>query len=131
MATIRNHVRIRAGADEVWSRITDPLAIGEWFPGMDKVTVDGTRREIRTGMGGMVIEEIVTNDSHQRRFQYRIVGGVPVTEHLATVDVIDLEDGTVIVTYSTEIVPSALTYPLSGAIAAALETLRGQLEGAD
>ena len=38
-------------------------------------------------------EEIVTNDPIQRRFQYRITAPM-FRDHLGTIDVIDLGDGT-------------------------------------
>jgi hypothetical protein len=129
MATIRNHVRINAPADEVWPRIGDPARIAEWFPGMEHVTVHNGQRTITNHAGQGFVEDIVTNDDEVRRFQYRLNRAlVPLTYHLATVDVIDLEDGTCLVMESTEVDPPALAFPLWGAIQAAFEELKRQEE---
>ena len=52
-------------------------------------------------------EEIVTHDRLQRRFQYRITAPM-VHEHLSTLDVIDLGDGTSLVVYSADANPSTM-----------------------
>jgi uncharacterized protein YndB with AHSA1/START domain len=129
MATVRNHVRIAAPADEVWARIGDPERIAEWFPGMGKVVVHDGQRVIANYAGQTVVEKIVTNDPLRRRFQYSLDRAlVPITYHLATVDVIDLEDGTCLAMESTEIDPPALAFALHGAIQAAFEELKRQVE---
>ena len=73
-------------------------------------------------------EEIVTNDGELRRFQYRIVGGgVPVTSHLGTVDVID-QDGSSLVVYSTEVTPDEVAGTLGPAIEDGLRGLKSYCE---
>lgn len=129
MATVRNHVRITRPADEVWERIGDAARIGEWFPGMHNVTVHDGKRTISNLAGQGFVEDIITNDPIERRFQYRLSRSmVPIAFHLATVDVIDLEDGTCLVTESTEIDPPALAFPLRSAIQAGFEELKRQIE---
>ena len=91
--SVRRHVRIARSAAAVWERIGDPARIQEWFPGIVASEVDGTTRVITTGAGMPMPEEILTNDPIQRRFQYRITAPL-FQEHLSTLDVIDLEDGT-------------------------------------
>lgn len=125
MATVRQHIRIDRPADEVWRLVSDAAALATWFPGIDTVSVDG---DVRTcTMGGLVMRErIVTNDDALRRFQYRIVEGVPVTEHLATIDV--LEDGAgSIVVYGADVQPGDGAQ-MSAAFGAALDGLRAALE---
>jgi ABC-type amino acid transport substrate-binding protein len=57
-----------------------------------------------------------------RRFQYRITAPM-FTEHLGTVDVHALEDGTSLVVYSTDANPAALALVIGGAARAALAAL--------
>ena len=93
MATLRREIRIHAPASEVWKVVGRPEILHLWFPGLTNCTVDGNVRIIFLGSGMPMPEEIITNDSLQRRFQYRIT--VPIFKfHLATVDVIDLFDDT-------------------------------------
>lgn len=125
--SVRRHVRIRRPAADVWARIGDPARIQEWFPGITSSTVDGTSRVITTGAGLPMPEEILTNDPIQHRFQYRITAPM-FREHLSTLDVIDLEDGTSLVVYSADADPSTMALVIAGAAGNALEHLRDLLE---
>ena len=95
---------------------------------IESSTVEGTTRVITTGSGLPMPEEIVTNDPLQRRFQYRIAAP-PFKEHLATVDVHDLGDGTSLVVYGTDADPATMALVLGGAAGNALQHLRHLLEG--
>ena len=125
--SVRRHVRIARSAAAVWERIGDPARIQEWFPGIVASEVDGTTRVITTGAGMPMPEEILTNDPIQRRFQYRITAPL-FQEHLSTLDVIDLEDGTCLVVYSADAAPSTMALVIAGAAGSALEHLRDLME---
>ena len=127
--SVRRHVRIARGAQDIWALIGDPARLPEWFPGIESATVDGTSRVITTGAGLPMPEEIVTNDPLQRRFQYRITAPM-FKEHLSTLDVIDLGDGTSVVVYAADAEPSTMALVIAGAAGNALEHLRTMLEGA-
>lgn len=126
--SVRRHVRIRRSAEDVWARIGDPARVQEWFPGIESSTVDGASRVITTGAGLAMPEEILTHDAIQRRFQYRITAPM-FREHLSTLDVLDLGDGTSVVVYAADAVPSTLALLIAGAAGSALEHLRDDLEG--
>ena len=126
--TVRRQERIARPADEVWALVGDPGRIHEWFPGIESATVDGSSRMIVTGAGIPMPEEIVTNDPLQRRFQYRIVAGI-VREHLSTLDVLDLGDGTCLVVYSADADPATMALVIAGAAGNALANLRELMEG--
>jgi hypothetical protein len=125
---VRRHVRIARPADDVWARIGDPARIQEWFPGIVGSDVDGDTRVIHTGAGLPIPEEIVTNDPLQRRFQYRITAPM-FKEHLSTLDVLDLDDGTTVVVYAADAVPSTMALVIAGAAGNALENLKDLMEG--
>jgi hypothetical protein len=127
--SVRRHVHIKRPAAEVWSVIGDPARIAEWFPGITEATVDGTTRVITTGAGIPMPEEIVTNDAVQRRFQYRITAPM-FREHLSTLDVLDLDDGTCVAVYSADAEPSTMALVIAGAAGSALEHVRDLVEGA-
>ena len=127
--SVRRQVRIARPADEVWAIVGDPARIQEWFPGIESSTVEGTSRVIVTGSGLPMPEEIVTNDPLQRRFQYRITAPM-LREHLSTLDVLDLDDGTSLVVYSADADPATMALVIAGAAGNALEHLRTMMEGA-
>ena len=125
--TVRRAVRIDRPAAQVWDTVGDPARIQEWFPGIVDSTVDGDSRVITTGMGVPIPEQIVTNDPIARRFQYRIVGPL-VREHLSTLDVHDLGDGTSLAVYAADADPAAMALIIAGAAGNALEHVRDRLE---
>lgn len=125
--SVRRQVRIARPPEVVWALLGDPARIQEWFPGITGSTVDGTSRVITTGSGLPMPEEILTCDPVQRRFQYRITAPM-FREHLSTLDVLDLGDGTSLVVYSADADPSVLALVIAGAAGNALEHARTLLE---
>jgi hypothetical protein len=98
---------------------------------MVEATVEGRERIITTAAGLRLPEEIVTLDPIQRCFQYRVTAGF-VRDHLGSIDVFDLGDGTALVSYSTRCEPDALALMIGGATGNALLELKRQMEtGAD
>ena len=126
--SVRRQMRIACPPEVVWELVGDPGRIQEWWPGIDASTVDGSTRVITTGAGIPMPEEILTLDPLQRRFQYRITAPI-VREHLSTLDVLDLEDGTCLVVYSADADPSTMALVIAGAAGNALENLRSMMEG--
>ncbi len=77
--------------------------------------------------GALVEEDIVTCDAQMRRFQYRIVGGdLPVEQHLGTIDVIPVGDGSLVV-YGTDVTPDSLADVIAPALADAVAGLLRKL----
>ena len=126
--SVRREVRIDRPASDVWAWIGDAGRIAEWFPGIDSAIVEGTTRTIVTGAGLPMPEEIVTNDPLQRRFQYRITAPM-FREHLSTIDVVDLGDGTCLAIYGCDAIPSTMALVIAGAAGDALEHLKTIVEG--
>ena len=127
-ASVRREMRIACPPDQVWSLVGDPERLPEWWPGIVSSVVDGKTRVVVTGSGIPMPEEIVTNDPLQRRFQYRITAPM-FREHLSTLDVLDLGDGTSLVVYSADADPSTMALVIAGAAGNALEHLRTLMEG--
>lgn len=126
--TVRRQVRIARKPDDVWAIVGDPTRLPEWFPGIVECTVDGTTRVITTRSGIPMPEQLITIDALLRRFQYRIT--VPMfREHLSTIDVLDLDDGTSLVVYGVDAEPSTMALLIGGAAGNALENLRSIMEG--
>lgn len=127
--SVRRQVRIARPAEEVWALVGDPARIAEWFPGIESARVEGRTRTITASSGLDMPEEIVTVDPIQRRFQYRITAPL-FREHLSTLDVFDLGDGTCLVAYGADADPATMALVVAGAAGAALLHLRDLMEGA-
>jgi len=125
--TVRREVRMTASAEAIWSYIGDARRLTEWWPGITAAEVDGDTRVITTGSGIPMPEQILTIDRLQRRFQYRITAPV-FHEHLSTIDVIDLDDGTCLVVYSIDADPATMALVIGGAAGNALEHLKTLVE---
>ena len=126
--SVRRAVRIERTAEDVWALIGDPARIHEWFPGITHTEVDGTSRVITTRMGLPMQEEILADDQIARRFQYTLLLPV-VKEHVSTLDVHDLGDGTCLAVYAADADPSTMALVIAGAAGSALESLRDRMEG--
>ena len=127
LGSIRHSVRIARPAGEVWSLAGDPARLHEWFLGITACKVDGTTRVITLGSGVSMPEEILALDDLQRRFQYRITAPMFV-HHRGTIDIVDLGDGTCLVTYQTDADPRTMALTIGGATAGALDELKRQME---
>lgn len=120
--SVRHHIRLGCSPDQAWDLVGDPARLHEWFPGIESCSVDGDERVVTTRAGLPMPERLLTVDPSQRRLQYRITAPM-FREHLGTIDVHDLEDGTSLVVYSTDADPAALALVIGGAACAALAQL--------
>ncbi|MDA8356077.1 MAG: SRPBCC family protein [Actinomycetota bacterium] len=127
-ASVRRQARIDRPPKEVWDLVGDPARVHEWFSGIVSCNVEGDRRVITTAAGIEMPEKILTVDPLQRRFQYRITAPF-LKEHLGTIDVLDVGDGSCLVVYGTDAEPATLALVIAGAAGAALEHLNEVLEG--
>ncbi len=123
---MRHDIQINAPAEAVWSLVGDPARVHEWFPGIVSCSVDGDMRTVITRSGLPMPEQLLTVDDVLHRFQYRIVAPM-FKEHLGTLDVHQLADGTSLVVYSTDADPAPLALVIGGAARAALAHLPGVL----
>jgi hypothetical protein len=128
MASVRSHTYLARSADEVWKVVSDPVGLVAWFPNVVNVTLDGPVRTVEVTGGIQVQEEIVTNNGELRRFQYRLLPGpVPIEGHLATVDVLESGEGSIVV-YGVDVSPDALGQPMQDTVAGAVQGLKQHLE---
>jgi carbon monoxide dehydrogenase subunit G len=126
-ASQRRQRIIEVSADRAWAVVGRPEVLHHWFPGIDACEVAGHTRTVTTGIGLSLVEDIVTNDPLQRRFQYKITGGF-FKEHLASIDVIELDADRCLVTYASDADPATMAIVLGGAMEGALAELARQLE---
>jgi hypothetical protein len=127
--SVRHQLRLACEPDRVWDLVGDPTRLAEWFPGVESCTVDGDQRVVTTRSGLPMPETILGVDASLRRFQYRVTSPL-FKEHLGTVDVLDLDDGTCLVVYSTDAEPAALALVVGGAARAGLANV-AELLGVD
>jgi len=120
--SMRHAIHLDCPPDAVWQVVGDPRRLPEWWEGVESCTVEGEERVIQTRSGLPMPERLLTVDHSLRRFQYRITAPLFV-EHLSTIDVHDLHDGTCLTVYSVDAEPAVLALVISGAARAALSHL--------
>ena len=120
--SMRHSIRLRCPAEKVWDLVGAPVRLPEWWEGVESCTVEGDERTIVTRSGLPMPERLLTIDPQQHRFQYRITAPLFV-EHLSTIDVHDLGDGTCLTVYSVDSEPAVLALVIAGAARAALNHL--------
>ncbi len=120
--SMRHTIRLACPPDVVWAMVGEAVRLPEWWKGIDECTVEGDTRTILTRSGLPMPERILTVDPELRRFQYRITSPLLV-EHLSTIDVHDLGDGTSFVVYSVDAEPAVLALVIAGGARAALTNL--------
>ena len=125
--SVRREVVVDVDADTAWGVVGRPDLLHRWFPGIVDCAVTGDVRTVTLATGLTLDETILTCDPIQRRFQYRIDGGL-LTEHLGSLDVVALDEATCLVTYATDAAPATMAVVLGGATGAALDELRRLLE---
>ncbi len=125
--SVRREVVVGVDADTAWDVVGRPDVLHHWFPGIVACEVAGDVRTVTLATGLTLDETILTHDPLQRRFQYRITGRF-FTEHLASIDVVPLDEQTCLVTYATDAAPAAMAIVLGGATGGALAELRRLLE---
>ena len=129
-ASVRRDRVIAVSAERAWQVVGRPELLHHWFPGMVASPVEGATRTVTTATGVSLAEDILTNDPLQRRFQYRISGGL-FAEHLGSIDVIEIDDERCVVTYASDVDPATMAVVLGGATGAALAELARQLESGE
>lgn len=118
-----------AAAHDVWAVVGDPARVHEWFPGIVRCEVQGDRRTVHLATGLVFPEQILVHDDVARRFQYRITTDF-FAYHRSTLDVIDLGDGTSLVSYAADADPRTMALVIAGAAAAGLDDLARRFESA-
>lgn len=116
-----------------WEMAGDPVRISDWFAPAKEVTLDGDLRTVVMGNGAQLVEELVDRDDDARTYSYVVRSGIPgLISHKATIRVEEAPGGSRVLwrqTATSEVEGYDIEARLSGAMTAALEELRGRLEG--
>lgn len=107
--------RSAAAPDDVYGRLADASTWADWSP-MSEVVVESGEGvgEIRRLTRGRTVGRAETIELVPgKRFAYRSLGGLPVRDYVATVDLIPTDDGGTEITWRSTFEPKI---PLTGAI---------------
>ena len=124
MVSVRRHIFLATPATDVWKIVGDAGGVSKWFPSVAKSSLVGSTREVTLLNGLVVSEEIVTLDDDARRLQYRVLSGISLSAHLATLDVIEIDSSHSLLISSVDVEPDDFGPRLAASIEAAFAVLQ-------
>ena len=105
MKILKEEVKFNCSADELWAILSD-IGRCNWVPTIEKIVVEGDLRHFEmTGMG-QITEKILKQDHTSMTLQYSAIRTpAPIEHHLATMEVVSLNDQECKLSWTTEISP--------------------------
>ena len=105
MKTLKEEVKFNCSADELWGILSD-VGRCDWVPTIEKIVLEGDLRHFEmTGMG-QITEKILKQDHATMTLQYSAIQApAPIEHHLATMEVVSLNDQECKLCWTTEISP--------------------------
>ena len=105
MKTLKEEVKFNCSADELWAILSD-VGRCDWVPTIEKIVLEGDFRHFEmTGMG-QITEKILKQDDASMTLQYSAIKTpAPIEHHLATMEVVSLNDKECKLSWTTEISP--------------------------
>jgi Polyketide cyclase / dehydrase and lipid transport len=127
LGSVRHSETLARPARDVWEYIGDPAAIATWFPDFESSSVEGSTRTITTTSGLTFTEELLIVDPILRRIQYTV--NLPLASfHRGTLDVIEVDADSCVVSYATEADPRMMALVIGAPTYRALKALVAHFE---
>ena len=105
MKTLKEEARFNCSAHELWMILSD-VGRCDWVPTIDKIALEGDFRHFEmTGMG-QITEKILKQDNASMTLQYSAIKTpAPIEHHLATMQIVPLNEHECLLNWTTEISP--------------------------
>ena len=105
MKTLKEETKFNCSAEELWLILSD-VGRCDWVPTIDKITLEGDFRHFEmTGMG-QITEKILKQDDASMTLQYSAIKTpAPIEHHLATMQIVPLNEHECLLNWTTEISP--------------------------
>ena len=105
MKTLKEEARFNCSAHELWMILSD-VGRCDWVPTIDKIALEGDLRHFEmTGMG-QITEKILKQDNASMTLQYSAIKTpAPIEHHLATMQIVPLNENECLLNWTTEISP--------------------------
>tara|TARA_B100001059_G_C17820795_1_gene578146 strand:- start:603 stop:986 length:384 start_codon:yes stop_codon:yes gene_type:complete len=105
MKTLKEEARFNCSAHDLWVILSD-VGRCDWVPTIDKIALEGDFRHFEmTGMG-QITEKILKQDNASMTLQYSAIKTpAPIEHHLATMQIVPLNEHECLLNWTTEISP--------------------------
>ena len=105
MKIIKEIINFDCDAKELWKILTD-VSRCDWVPSVDKIIIEDDCRVFEMEGIGQVKEKILLNDTKNMILKYSAIQtAAPLKHHLATMNVLYVDDGSCKLEWTTEIDP--------------------------
>ena len=105
MKILKEETKLDCSADQLWAILSD-VGRCDWVPTINKITLDGDCRHFEMAGMGQITEKILKQDHANMTLQYSpIKTPAPIEHHLATMQILSLNDGECLLKWTTEISP--------------------------
>ena len=105
MKIIKEIINFDCDAKELWKILTD-VSRCDWAPSVDKIIIEDDCRVFEMEGIGQVKEKILLNDTKNMTLKYSAIQtAAPLNHHLATMNVLYVDDGSCKLEWTTEIDP--------------------------
>jgi len=134
MSELKLDAKLPASVEEVWKLIGGFHAVPEWHPAVESSETEegGTIRRLKLLGGAEIVEKLEANEDHS--YTYSIIESpLPVKNYTSTIRVVEGEDGTSKVEWSSNFDPvgdaQLATAAIKGMYDAGLENLKKMFGG--
>ena len=105
MKKLKEDAKFNCSANELWAILSD-VGRCDWVPTIEKIVLDGDLRHFEmTGMG-QITEKILKQDNASMTLQYSAIKTpAPIEHHLATMQIVPLNENECLLNWTTEISP--------------------------
>ena len=105
MRILKEEIKLSCSANQLWDILSD-VGRCDWVPTINKITLDGDCRHFEMDGMGQITEKILKQDDVSMTLQYSAIKTpAPIEHHLATMQILSLNDGECLLKWATEISP--------------------------
>ena len=105
MKIVKENIKFDCNAKELWNILSD-VSRCDWVPSVNKIIIENDCRVFEMEGIGEVKEKILLNDSKNMTLKYSAIQTIaPLKHHLATMNVIHVDESSCKLEWTTEIEP--------------------------
>ena len=123
MKTLNEITIFDCSANHLWSILSD-ISRCDWVPTIEKITLDGDCRVFEMEGMGSVKEKILLLDNENMKLQYSAVETKMPIEHLATMQVLKINESSCQLKWYTEIDPEIFAEAIHQGMLVSIEGIK-------
>jgi hypothetical protein len=123
MKTLKEEPILNCSAESLWNILSD-VSRCDWVPTIDEIRLEGDCRIFKMEGMGSVKEKILHLDNESMKLQYSAVETKMPIEHLATMQVLKINESSCQLKWSTEIDPEIFAEAIHQGMLVSIEGIK-------